>query len=99
MQQRYGKGLINYHITRKTGDVVDCMGVTEDEEILILSSHGQVIRVRAKDISSFGRNTSGVRIMRMNEDVTVISVAKADELEEEEDIDGTEDSTSLLGEK
>ncbi|MDI9472032.1 MAG: DNA gyrase subunit A [Tissierellia bacterium] len=99
LQNRYGKGLVNYRLTSKTGDVVACMGVTEEEELLVLSSHGQVIRVRASDISSIGRNTSGVRIMRMDEDASVISVAKADELEEEEDIDGTEDSTSLLGEE
>ncbi len=99
LQNRYGKGLVNYRLTSKTGDVVACMGVREEEELLVLSSHGQVIRVRASDISSIGRNTSGVRIMRMDEDASVISVAKADELEEEEDIDGTEDSTSLLGEE
>lgn len=99
LQNRYGKGLVNYRLTSKTGDVVACMGVTEEDELLVLSSHGQVIRVRASDISSIGRNTSGVRIMRMDEDASVISVAKADELEEEEDIDGTEDSTSLLGEE
>lgn len=99
LQNRYGKGLVNYRLTSKTGDVVACMGVTEEDELLVLSSHGQVIRVRASDISSIGRNTSGVRIMRMDEDASVISVAKADEPEEEEDIDGTEDSTSLLGEE
>ncbi len=99
LQNRNGKGLINYNLTSKTGDVVACMGVTADEELLILSSHGQVIRVRASDISSISRNTSGVRIMRLDPGVSVISVAKADELEEEEDKDGTEDSTSLLGEK
>lgn len=88
-QGRSGKGIINYKLTEKTGEVVAASLVKDEDEIFLISSQGSMIRIRVKDITTMGRNTSGVSIMRFEEDVEVAALAKAVDIEEEED--GSED--------
>ncbi len=83
-QGRGGKGIINYKLTGKTGRVVSASLVREDDEIFLISSQGSMIRIRVEDISVMGRNTSGVSLMRFEEDVEVVAFAKAVDIEEEE---------------
>lgn len=84
-QGRGGKGMINYKLTEKTGDVVASTFASAEDEIFLISSVGTMIRIRVSDISKMGRNTSGVSIMRFEEDVEVVAFAKAVDIEEDED--------------
>lgn len=74
-QIRGGKGLITYNIREKTGDIVDARVVADDDEIMMISLHGTIIRIMAKDISIMGRSTQGVTLMKMKKD-KVVAVAK-----------------------
>lgn len=74
-QIRGGKGLITYNIRKKTGDIVDARVVADDDEIMMISLHGTIIRIMAKDISIMGRSTQGVTLMKMKKD-KVVAVAK-----------------------
>ncbi len=94
-QSRGGIGLKNYNISEKTGNVVSVHSVTEDDDIMLITSEGVVIRLATNEIRSIGRSTAGVRLMRLGEDVKVVSVAKcAHEGEEEvnDEQSNTEDS-------
>ena len=82
-QNRGGKGVKCYKITEKTGNVVGAKAVNEENEIMIITTEGIIIRLQCSDISIFGRITSGVKLMNLQEGITVASVAKVREKEEE----------------
>ncbi len=73
---RGGKGVINIKTTDRNGGVVAIKAVNEDDELIFISKHGIVIRTSSSDISTIGRNTQGVRLMRMKDDDRVVSAAK-----------------------
>jgi len=73
---RGGVGVINIKITDKNGCVVGIQSVTDDDELMLISQSGILIRTPVKGISVIGRNTQGVRIMRLDENDKVISVAR-----------------------
>jgi DNA gyrase subunit A len=81
VQRRGGKGVKCYKITEKTGDVIGVKAVNEDNEIMIITTEGIIIRLMVSDISVLGRITSGVKLinMDMEKDITVASVAKVRE--------------------
>ena len=82
-QNRGGKGVKCYKITEKTGNVVGAKAVNEENEIMIITTEGIIIRLQCSDISILGRITSGVKLMNLQEGITVASVAKVREKEEE----------------
>ncbi|NLU23734.1 MAG: DNA gyrase subunit A [Clostridiales bacterium] len=82
-QKRGGSGLKNYNVTEKTGKVVAARVVTGEEDILMISDDGTIIRMDASDINIYSRATQGVRVMRVAEDVKVISLARAEKEEED----------------
>jgi len=84
LQNRGGKGVKAGNFTEKTGKLVSLKLISEDEDIMIITSNGTIIRVAATDISTIGRNTQGVRIMRID-DSTVCKVAITPKSEEDED--------------
>ena len=97
-QNRGGKGVKCYKITEKTGNVVGAKAVNEENEIMIITTEGIIIRLQCSDISILGRITSGVKLMNLQEGITVASVAKVREKEEEagkeeENSDGIEGET------
>ena len=75
MQHRAGTGIKTVKITEKNGPLVDCKTVDETDEVLFISTGGQVIRSKVSEIRETGRSAQGVRIMRIKEDVTVACVA------------------------
>lgn len=75
-QIRAGKGIKTYNINSKTGKIVGATLVNEDDEIMMLNSNGVLIRIRVEEISIYGRITSGVKLMRTDEEVEVVSIAK-----------------------
>ena len=78
VQSRGGKGLLTYDKAKfgKTGYLVGACVVDDEDEIILINSEGTVIRVEAGDISKMGRSTQGVKIMKVDENVEIISVAK-----------------------
>ena len=83
-QRRGGSGMKNYHITEKTGKVVAAKVVNGEEDILMISDDGTIIRMPTADINIYGRVAQGVRVMRLKEGVHVISVARTDKEQTEE---------------
>lgn len=88
IQNRGGKGVKCYKITEKTGNVVGAKAVNPENEVMLITTEGIIIRTQCDGISELGRVTSGVKIMNMEENVTVASIAKVREenpVEESED--------------
>lgn len=79
VQNRGGKGVKCYKITEKTGNVVGVKAVTDDHEIMMITTEGVIIQLRMEDISTLGRITSGVKMMNLEEDVKVAKIAKVRE--------------------
>jgi DNA gyrase subunit A len=84
-QGRGGKGIITIKTTEKNGRVIGMAQVSEDDEILLITTNGKVLRIRTKDISVQGRNTQGVRLFDIDEGDKVVSFAKVVEREEEKE--------------
>ncbi|MFM7923268.1 MAG: DNA gyrase C-terminal beta-propeller domain-containing protein, partial [Planctomycetaceae bacterium] len=74
-QRRGGKGLRDIKTTARNGRVVDVLSVADDDEVLMVTSRGKIQRVRAADISTIGRNTQGVRIIRLDDGDSLTSCA------------------------
>ncbi|MGL4970928.1 MAG: DNA gyrase subunit A, partial [Cetobacterium sp.] len=85
LQSRSGKGVINIRCSDKTGDVVAVKPVKEEEELMVITSSGVVIRTPVNQVSIIGRATQGVKIMRVNEAQSekVVSIASFKEEESE----------------
>jgi DNA gyrase subunit A len=79
VQKRGGKGVKCYKITEKTGDVVGVKAVTDDHEIMMITTGGIIIQLRMDDISTLGRITSGVKMINLDEGVSVAKIAKVRE--------------------
>ncbi len=79
LQNRGGKGVKCYKITEKTGDLIGVKAVNEDHEIMMITTEGIIIQLRAQDISVLGRVTSGVKLINLEKDVTVAKIAKVRE--------------------
>ncbi len=86
VQARAGKGVLTYKITPKTGKVVGIKVVSDDDEVMLITDTGIMIRISCKDISILGRSTQGVTLIRTSEGGVVSSIAKLsmDEREDEE---------------
>ena len=78
VQHRGGKGLRCYKITEKTGYVIGVKTIKPEEEIMLITTEGIVIRMKSDSISVIGRNTSGVKLINIDadSDIKVASVAK-----------------------
>ncbi len=76
VQTRGGKGILTYRITEKTGKSIGMMLVSEEDDIILISSDGSIIRMKVNEISILGRATQGVTLMRMSEGNNVVSMAR-----------------------
>ncbi len=88
VQRRGGMGIKNYQVTEKTGPVCAVKVVNEDEDLLVISDDGTIIRMPVADVSVYGRQTQGVRLMKVSGGSRVISIARAEHEEEEEQPQG-----------
>ncbi|NLX63893.1 MAG: DNA gyrase subunit A [Clostridiaceae bacterium] len=76
VQNRGGKGVLTYRVTEKTGPLVGAMSVSEDDDLLLISTDGTIIRMPVSDISVLSRVTQGVTLMRTSEDNKVVSLTR-----------------------
>ena len=83
-QNRGGKGVKCYKITEKTGNVIGTKAVSEENEIMIITTEGIIIRISCAEISILGRITSGVKLINLSDGVKVASFAKVREKKDEE---------------
>ncbi len=81
VQSRGGKGIITIKTSERNGRVVDIKMVNEDSDLMFITNRGKLLRTRVKDIRSIGRNTQGVRMMVLEEDEFIVSVARLAEKE------------------
>ena len=78
-QNRGGKGVKCYKITEKTGNLVGVKAVNQDDEMMLITTGGIIIRIKVSDTALLGRITSGVKLMNLSDDVVVASIAKVRE--------------------
>jgi DNA gyrase subunit A len=77
-QKRAGKGKIAYRTTTKTGEVVGALHVAPDDHVMLVTNTGRVIRIRAGSARVIGRNTQGVRLMRLDDGERIVDIARID---------------------
>ncbi|MGH7682512.1 MAG: DNA gyrase C-terminal beta-propeller domain-containing protein, partial [Candidatus Eiseniibacteriota bacterium] len=82
---RGGKGIISIQTTERNGKVVAALEVVTDDEVMLISRGGIVIRTQVKGISEIGRNTQGVRLINLEAGDQLIDVARVEETEEGEE--------------
>ena len=85
---RGGKGVICHNISDKTGALAGIATVSEDDDLMMITSSGTMIRVNAGDLSQYGRSAAGVIVMRLDEDSYVVNLAKVEKQDEEESAEG-----------
>nr|WP_302599256.1 DNA gyrase subunit A [uncultured Cellulosilyticum sp.] len=78
-QKRGGKGIKVNKITERTGNVVGITAVKDEDELLMITSEGVIIRIKVAQISSIGRNAQGVKLINVSDDVKVVCIEKVDE--------------------
>lgn len=86
VQNRGGKGVITYKITPKTGDIVGVRITTDEEDVMLITEKGTIIRINVKDISVLGRSTQGVTLMRTSDGGKVVSIETVNPNEDVEEI-------------
>ena len=100
VQKRGGKGVKCYKIIEKTGDVVGVKAVNDDHEIMMITTAGIIIQIRMEDVSILGRITSGVKLINLDDKVTVAQIAKVREKVTDENGEiAVEDMTSEVAEE
>ena len=94
-QNRGGKGVKCYKITDKTGNIIGCKAVNQEDEMMLINTEGIIIRIKVNDTALLGRITSGVKLINVDEGVTVASIAKVrkEDMIMEESEENQEDST------
>ena len=96
-QNRGGKGVKCYKITEKTGNIVGVKAVNQDDEMMLITTEGIIIRIKVSDTALLGRVTSGVKLMNLSDDVTVASIAKV--REDKSLMDNTDESELVTEEE
>ncbi len=94
VQSRGGKGIFTYRITDKTGKLAGMKTVTDEDDIILITSDGVIIRIHSDEISSYSRQTQGVRVMKLADGVKVVGVARTEREEDEEDAPVSEEIKS-----
>jgi DNA gyrase subunit A len=75
-QSRGGKGILTIKASERNGPVISSYQVTRIDQLMIITEHGRIIRLRVGDISVIGRNTQGVRLINLGEEEKVVGVAR-----------------------
>ena len=95
-QNRGGKGIKCYKITEKTGNIVGVKAVRKENEVMLITTEGIIIRIKVDGTALLGRVTSGVKLMNLSDDVTIASIAK---VREDKTLMNNTDNSELLTEE
>ena len=93
-KSRATKGVVSIKVSERNGKVVGAVQVVEQDEIMLITDNGTLVRTRVNEVSVIGRNTQGVRIIRTSETELVVALQRIDEIQSD-DIEGEADSESL----
>ncbi len=85
LQSRHGKGKINYKVNDTKGYVCGVKVVSDDDDLILISNEGIIIRIAVRDVNVMSRYASGVRVMRLGENDSVVTFARTEHIEEEEE--------------
>jgi len=99
LQKRGGYGVINIKTSEKTGDVVSIKGVSDDEQLMIITKNGVVNRQRVAEIRTIGRATQGVRLVNLDKKDKVMDVARFIQEDEDEEFQMDEEGNLVLDEE
>jgi DNA gyrase subunit A len=99
VQKRGGKGIITIHRTDKTGDAVSIMEVLPEDELMLMTKQGILIRMSVKGIRVAGRNTQGVKLVNLDQNDLVMAVARVVPDDEEEGVEGEAEPVGVDGEE
>ena len=94
-QSRGGVGIINIQTSERNGKVVGVAHVTDDDELMIITQQGKILRMAANTIRAIGRATQGVRLIDIEGDDRAVSIARLEEQDEEIKADGVADDVTL----
>lgn len=83
-QSRGGYGKLNYRVNEEKGHVIGIKVVNEDDDIIMISNDGVIIRIRVSDVNVMSRYASGVRVMRVKDDAKVVTFARSEHEEDAE---------------
>jgi DNA gyrase subunit A len=86
-KSRATKGVVSIKVSERNGSVVGAMEVIDGNEIMLISDKGTLVRTRVNEVSTVGRNTQGVRLIRTADDETVVGLQRIDEIDEDEALD------------
>lgn len=92
VQSRGGKGIFTYRITDKTGKLAGMKTVTDEDDIILITSDGIIIKMHTDEISSYSRQTQGVRVMKLGDGVKVVSIARTEREEDDETAEDAENT-------
>ena len=96
-QNRNGKGVISIKTPDESGLVVGALEVVEDDQLMLVTDTGRIIRISVAEVSTYGRNTRGVRMMRLGPDENIVDMAKLQDPEEEESDEADENVEAAEG--
>ncbi|KGJ93379.1 DNA topoisomerase (ATP-hydrolyzing) subunit A [Thalassotalea sp. ND16A] len=85
-KSRATKGVVSIKVSERNGEVVGAVQVEDADEIMLITDNGTLVRTRVNEVSTIGRNTQGVRIIRTSEDESVVALQRIDEIEESDEL-------------
>jgi DNA gyrase subunit A len=95
-KSRATKGVVSIKVSERNGKVVGAVQVEEQDEMMLITDNGTLVRTRVNEVSVIGRNTQGVRIIRTAEDEHVVALQRIDEVEEDDVLELSEDEISAI---
>jgi len=93
-KSRATKGVVSIKVSERNGKVVGAVQVEEQDEMMLITDNGTLVRTRVNEVSVIGRNTQGVRIIRTAEDEHVVALQRIDEVEDVDVLELSEDEMS-----
>ena len=85
LQGRYGKGILSYRTSSTTGNVVGALEVAAEDELMLVTDTGRVIRISANSVRMVGRVSQGVRLMRLETDEKIVDITRIEDDEDEDE--------------
>jgi len=85
LRGRGGQGVISITLSERNGKAISAVRVQDGDEIMLISKGGTLVRTRVDEIRTMGRNTQGVRLIRLQDDETLVGLQRIDELEDQDD--------------
>ncbi|WP_196138258.1 DNA gyrase subunit A [Aliikangiella sp. G2MR2-5] len=93
---RGGQGVISIQLSERNGKAISAVRVADGDEIMLISKGGTLVRTRVDEIRTMGRNTQGVRLIRLQEGETLVGLQRIDELESDDEVEGEEGASQAI---